>query len=318
MIWLGVLCAVLVAALVGWIVVTERQMREMARVLAYRARATERLRLRFPTAAVRHLAREANGLLEEIEDVRLEASEERRRLQKNLASFSHDVRTPLAGAQGYLQLYAVAATDEERDECVTAAAERLAAMRGLVDALFEYAKADDGSRELALAPVDVGETVAACLAELYPAFAERGWEPAVALDADIVVEADPEALGRIVENLLVNCLRHGCGAPAIALRRELGKGTGGESALKGNASAECARDAHAQVGSFALTVSNEAEGLEALDADRLFERFYRGDSSRRAGGSGLGLSIAASLAAAQGMALEASVDNGRFVIALSK
>ena len=61
-------------------------------------------------------------------------------LQENLASFSHDVRTPLAGAQGLLQLYAVADRDAERDECVAAAAERLGAMRGLVDALFEYCR----------------------------------------------------------------------------------------------------------------------------------------------------------------------------------
>ena len=292
MIWLGVLCAALAAALVGWVVATERQMREMARVLAYRARAAERLTLRFPTTAARNLAREANGLLDEVEAVRIGAAEEKRQLQKNLASFSHDVRTPLAGAQGYLQLYAVASTAAERDECVAAAAERLTAMRGLVDALFEYAKADDGARELVVVPVNVGETVAACVADLYPAFVERQWEPTVQLDENVVAPADPEALARIVENALVNCLRHGTAAPVIALRKE------------------------ATADGFTLTIVNEAEGLEALDATRLFERFYRGDPSRRSGGSGLGLAIADALARAQGMTLTASLADNRFTITL--
>ncbi len=292
MIWLGVLCAALAVALVGWVVATERQMREMARNLATRGQSARPLALRFPTAAARDLAREANGLLDEIETVRIGAAEEKRQLQKNLASFSHDVRTPLAGAQGYLQLYGMAVTDRERDECVAAAAERLTAMRGLVDALFEYAKADDGARALVVVPVDVGAVVAACVADLHPAFVERQWEPTVRLDEDVVAPADPEALARIVENALVNCLRHGAAAPAITLRRA------------------------ATTDGFALTIVNEAEGLEALDASRLFERFYRGDPSCRSDGSGLGLAIADALARAQGMTLAASLTDNRFTITL--
>ncbi|KAB1648492.1 ATP-binding protein [Adlercreutzia muris] len=285
MIWLGVLCAALAVALVGWVVATERQMREMARNLATRGQSARPLALRFPTAAAWELAQEANHLIDE-------AAEEKRQLQKNLASFSHDVRTPLAGAQGYLQLYGMAVTDRERDECVAAAAERLTAMRGLVDALFEYAKADDGARALVVVPVDVGAVVAACVADLHPAFVERQWEPTVRLDEDVVAPADPEALARIVENALVNCLRHGAAAPAITLRRA------------------------ATADGFTLAIANEAEGLEALDASRLFERFYRGDPSRRSGGSGLGLAIADALARAQGMTLTASLTDNRFTITL--
>ena len=159
----------------------------------------------------------------------------------------------------------MAVTDKERDECV-AAAERLTAMRRLVDALFEYAKADEGARALVVAPVGVGAVVAACVADLHPAFVERQWEPTVRLDEDVV-------------------------AP-ITLRRA------------------------ATVDGFALTIANEAEGLEGLDASRLFERFYHGDPSRRSGGSGLGLAIADALARAQGMTLTASLADNRFTITL--
>ncbi len=181
MIWLGVLCVLLAAALVVYVTATERQMRGLSASLAQRSREGQRLRLVFPTAAARELAQEANHLIDEAAEARIGAAEERRVLQENLASFSHDVRTPLAGAQGFLQLYAVADDDVERDECVAAAVERLGAMRVLVDALFEYAKADDGSRELAREPVDVAAVVSDVLAALYPAFAERGWQPEVSL-----------------------------------------------------------------------------------------------------------------------------------------
>lgn len=291
MIWLGVLCLLLAVALAGYVAATERQMWALADALAVRGRDLRRVRLRFPTRAARALAQEANGLIDEADAARLEAAEERRELQRNLATFSHDVRTPLAGAQGYLQLYAVAESDEERSECVAAAIERLGVMRVLVDQLFEYAKAVSDDRELARESVDVADVLGECLAELYPSFVERGWAPEVAADEAVEVLADREALTRIVENVLGNCLRHGSGAPRIELRGENG---------------------------FALSISNEAEGLETLDASRLFERFYRGDAARSTGGSGLGLSIAADLARAMGMSLEATVADGRFTVTLWK
>lgn len=291
MIWLGALCLLLAVALAGYVAATERQMQALAEALAARGRNLRRVRLRFPTKAARALAREANGLIDEADGARLEAAEERCELQRNLAAFSHDVRTPLAGAQGYLQLYTVAESDEERDECVAAATERLGAMRMLVDQLFEYAKAASDDRELACEPLDAVAVLEECLAELYPAFAERGWSPEVVASEAAEVLADREALMRIVENLLGNCLRHGSAAPRIELRR---------------------------AGGFTLSISNEAEGMGTLDVTRLFERFYRGDAARSTGGSGLGLSIAADLARAMGMSLEATATDGRFAVTLSK
>ena len=312
MIWLGVLCLLLAVALVGYVAVTERQMRALAEALAVRGRDLRRVRLRFPTRAARALAREANGLIDEADAARFEAAEERRELQRNLATFSHDVRTPLAGAQGYLQLYAVAGGDEERDECVAAATERLGAMRVLVDQLFEYAKAASDDRELACEPVDVADVLGECLVELYPSLVERGWTPEVVADEAVEVLDDREALTRIVENVLGNCLRHGSGAPRIELQ-------GAADPARPSDTARFAGDgAAAGYGGFALAISNEAEGLETLDASRLFERFYRGDAARSTGGSGLGLSIAADLARTMGMSLEATVGDGRFTVTLWK
>lgn len=310
MIWLGVLCLLLAVALAGYVAATERQMWALADALAVRGRDLRRVRLRFPTRAARALAQEANGLIDEADAARLEAAEERRELQRNLATFSHDVRTPLAGAQGYLQLYAVAESDEERSECVAAAIERLGVMRVLVDQLFEYAKAVSDDRALTREPVDVADVLGECLAELYPSFVERGWAPEVAADEAVEVLADREALTRIVENMLGNCLRHGSGAPRIELRGAV------DPARPSDTACFAGDGAAAGYGDFTLSISNEAEGLETLDASRLFERFYRGDAARSTGGSGLGLAIAADLARAMGMSLEATVPDGRFTVTL--
>ena len=97
----------------------------------------------------------------------------------------------------------MAVTDKERDECV-AAAERLTAMRRLVDALFEYAKADEGARALVVAPVGVGAVVAACVADLHPAFVERQWEPTVTQVYQEDAPAQQQAKPRLAQNALCN------------------------------------------------------------------------------------------------------------------
>ena len=293
MIGLSVACLLLAVALVAVVWLNERQLRAMELLLLARGRGRAgRVRLTFPTPAARTLALQVNELIDEAEGARREAAAERRELQRNLASFSHDVRTPLTGAQGYLQLYALADSDAERDECVVAAEERLRAMRTLVDQLFEFAKADEGEQAAVREAVDVAAAVADAVSARYPAFVERGWEPEVSLlENAVVVRADGEAVRRIVGNLLDNCLRHGSAAPRIKLR------AAGE-------------------GAFELVVANPAEHLESLDVARVFDRFYRGDGARRAGGSGLGLAIAANLARTMDMELTATAEAGQFRITL--
>lgn len=330
MAWLGVLCAMLAVALATTVVLGERQLRAMERMLAEReAGRSGHLRLAFPTLAARALARRVNGLIDEAEGTRRAAAAERRELQRNLASFSHDVRTPLAGAQGYLQLYGLADSDAERDECVAAATERLAVMRGLVDQLFEFAKVDEGEREYVEEDVDVVALLAEHLEAWRAAFAARGWELAAVLPAGpLMVRADGEALGRVLDNLLGNCLRHGTAQPAIELRAlpsvvGTHPGETGIQAQKGGSRVAAGARVRADVGAcgkhwaaFELSIANEAADLDSLDASRLFDRFYRGDAARRAGGSGLGLAIAANLASAMDMELAAAIDGNEFRITL--
>ena len=118
----------------------------------------------------------------------------------------------------------------------------------------------------------------------YPEFEARGWEPE--LDCgDVVVTADREALARIVENLVVNALRHGSGPLAVRVR-PAGEKDGEKSGV-------------------VVEFSNPVANPSTIDVDRLFERFYQADASRSTAGSGLGLSVAAKLAEAQGMTLTA-------------
>ena len=210
---------------------------------------------------------------------------------RGLSALSHDVRTPLTGARGYLQLAREESDPARKDEQLAAADARLTAMSGLLDELFSYARASDPDTPLELGTVALRPVLEQVLLGHYPEFEARGWEPELSC-GDVVVTADREALTRIVENLVVNALRHGSGPLAVRVHPEGEKdGT-------------------------VVEFSNPVADPSAIDVDRLFERFYQADASRATAGSGLGLSVAAKLAEAQGMTLTAHLSGPNLVCQL--
>lgn len=246
------------------------------------AHPAPRARLESSDPAVAELARAIDRHLDAdlARDLERRAADERFREQ--LAALSHDIRTPLAGAQGYLQLAQRAEDPERAARYLEGAEKRLAAMRVLVDDLFTYARAADPSWEPELVPCDLSEAAADALAARYEAFAARGWEPDVHLGQTEPALAAPDALARVISNLLENALAHGCGAPTV------------------------------RVEGAALTVANPVapESAAQLDPSRLTERFYQGDPSRAGHGSGLGLAVARALAESMGGTLALDVTNG--------
>lgn len=266
----------------------EREFRRVARFLAERREGSnERMTVELRTRGTLGAVHEVNGLMDDVRQAQAEAGEERRRFREGIASLSHDVRTPLAGAQGYLQLYGIEDDAAEQRRCVREAAERLADMKELIDQLFEYTKVRDPGRTSSIEEVSVYDAAVDAFFALYPEFSERGWEPSIDFaDERLSVQANREDVVRIFTNLATNCLRHGVSAPVIS---QLGR---------------------------RVSVSNRVAEPAAIDVDRLFTRFYRADTSRSAAGSGLGLAIVASLCEGMGATASASLENGVLAIGI--
>ena len=229
-----------------------------------------RVTVSFRTPHTLALAASLNAVLDAERAAHSEAFRARRAFQSDFAALSHDIRTPLAGAQGYLELYGMADRDRDgtaavagaaadggaachtalgaaagdrakRDGYLVSARERLATVRALVDDLFDYARAADPDLKLDVRPVALHPVVLDALVAQYPAFAERGWEPRVAFeDEGAVIAADRAALGRVMANLVANVLHHGSGAPTVEQRFEPAPNAAaaGGSAASGSAAGE--------------------------------------------------------------------------------
>ena len=286
----------LVAALAAALIRLARRDRELARIAAeLEAREPEgnaRIALEVRSPGLVALARAVNAELDRERDRRVRDLADRGAFQQDLASLSHDIRTPLAGAQGYLQLARRTGDEAARARYTEQAIRRLGSMRELVDGLFDYAKAADPGFAPELVPVALMPAVSDVLVSFYPQFTARGWEPRIdCADEDARVLADAPSLARALANLVNNALRYGSGAPGISVR-----GRGSE---------------------IRVTMSNPVERPGDIDAARLFDRLYKSDAARTGEGSVLGLAIVARLVEAMGGTVSARVEGDELAIELA-
>ncbi len=288
-----VLIALLCIILAVQAIRKERELRRMARFLRSRKR-TDNARL---TAEIRsegflELDRAINDELDALQRERILLERQEREFRLGLAGLSHDIRTPLAGAQGYAQLLESEEDPALRERYLEGVSRRLEDLRHLLDQLFLYVQVSDADYKLTCTPVDANAVLSESLAAFYPQFKSKGWTPAVLLTNEAcTVEANEEALMRIFRNLISNALRHGSEAPIITQEDRR------------------------------FTIENRVTDAHLLEVDRLFDRFYtflpeKGTQGAARQGSGLGLAIVAQLAQAMGAEVTAALSGDRLRIAL--
>jgi two-component system OmpR family sensor kinase len=159
-------------------------------------------------------------------------------------------------------------------------------MGGLVADLLLLARFDAG-RPLDLRPVDLASLAAEGVTRAR--IVDPGRPITLEAAEPVIVDADGERLRQVIDNLIGNALQHTPPGSPVTVTVTGGAGRG------------------------QLTVADRGPGMTAEQASRVFERFYRTDGARtRArGGAGLGLAIAASLAAAHGGEITVDTAPGR-------
>ncbi|WP_053755095.1 sensor histidine kinase [Streptomyces sp. MMG1533] len=267
------------------------------------------------------LGRVLNTMLDRLQRALLEREASEARLRRFVADAGHELRTPLTAIQGYAEL---ALRPEQRPTRERREANRLIAQNAermslLVDDLQLLATLD---REPSYRrqPVDLlslaADAVSAAAVhsgshpvDLGPLHTPD--DPAGTHELDLAeTVGDPHRLRQIVENLLSNARTHTPAGTRVHVRvgtTEVGPRTGGVD-RPGRTSASPPLPERLPIS--VIEVADEGPGLAPVDAEHVFERFYRADParSRAQGGSGLGLSIAAAIA--EGHAGRLELDTG--------
>lgn len=205
------------------------------------------------------------GTLERVEQSRVEL----------IGNVAHELRTPVAAVRGYAEAGQDGVMAPQA--ALSAIAREIASMERLAHDLSLVSRVEAGRVDLHLTRVAVALLLDQARERFAPAFEDHG----VALNivrpaaAHAFLQADPERAGQILANLLNNALRHTPRGGAVRL-------------------------ATGRVGDHLwVSVTDTGSGIRPEHLDRIFDRFFRADAARTRGeGSGVGLTIARSLARA--------------------
>lgn len=291
LVWLqfGIGVAVLIVVGIAGFAVVHRSLRPLTEVEQTAAaiaagQLDRRVPERDPRTEVGRLSLALNGMLTQIQQAvaSSESSAEKARgsedrMRRFITDASHELRTPLTTIRGFAELYRQGAA---RDVAMLLSRiESEASRMGLlVDDLLLLARLDV-QRPLEYLRVDLLALVSDAVHDAQAIDPKRTITMEV-LDGPGTPEVlgDEPRLRQVLSNLAVNALQHTPSSADVVIR----VGTDGDDAV--------------------LEVADGGPGMSQQDASRVFERFYRTDSSRAraSGGTGLGLSIVSSLVHAHG------------------
>ncbi len=223
-----------------------------------------------------HVISSVNALV----DSAVKSMDDERKIEKSkdelITNVSHDLRTPLTSIIGYLGLIEDKQYQSEEDilKYTHTAYEKAKQMKNLVEDLFEYTKVQQHGAPVNIMRIDLNQL----LEQLIASFELEGQHRGIEISSKVVpnplmIEADPEKLGRVFNNLVANAFKYGNGASYIRV------------------------DARQRADQVEVTVANDGTPIPAQSLDHLFERFYRAEASRSraTGGTGLGLAIVKSI-----------------------
>ncbi|MDR6882568.1 sensor histidine kinase [Bacillus sp. 3255] len=209
-----------------------------------------------------------------------------------ITNVSHDLKTPLTSIINYVDLLKQKdLTPETTERYVEVLDRKTQRLKVLIDDLFEASKMSSGAVELQVETVNVSSLLSQALAEFSDKIESSAAGFRIHIEhPQITAALDGRKTWRIFENLISNALKYAMPHTRVHLNL---------------------REEQENV---IFTIKNVSAYELDFEAEELFERFKRGDQSRHTEGSGLGLSIAKSIAELQGGELHIEMDGDLFKV----
>ena len=243
-----------------------------------------------PNTEIGRLVNTFNTMLARIEESFAARTKSEDKLRRFVADASHELRTPLTAIRGYSELYRQGAVEGEEDtkQLLSRIESESKRMSSLVEDLLLLARVDQ-AREMRSDAVDIVKVVADATASAQVSGPNHP-VTLIAPNAEVFMLGDEVRIHQVIANLLANARSHTPDGTPIAVMI-----TSTDDEVR-------------------ISVADQGPGMSEEDQKRIFERFYRADSSRaRRGedGTGLGLSIVDAVMRAHGGTVSVESELGK-------
>lgn len=274
----------LLAGLLFFRLLTRRLSRLTARVEAFEAEAKDISRadstegLGVPGDDVDYLATRFDQMAERIAGQLEQLKDKDHQRRQLVAQVSHDLRTPLASIQGYLETLGMKQqelTSDERRRFLSVALAETLRLSKLVDELFELAALDARERQPFAEPFMPAELLHDVVQKHRPKAEQAGVALSIGNVQPAMALADIAMTERVLDNLIGNAVDHSPRGAEVRL------------AVTTN------------IGGVEICVADAGDGIAPADIDHVFDPFYQAPGASRAGHAGLGLAIARRMAELQ-------------------
>ena len=240
----------------------------------------------------RVLAKQINRIGEGLSRAVEESVKNERMKTELITNVSHDLKTPLTSIINYIDLLKAEGVDSENaTKYLEVLEQKSQRLKNLTEDLVEASKLNSGVAKMELAKLDLVQLVNQSLAEYEERFSTGNLQLIKSVQEEpMMVMADGRKTWRLLDNLYNNVSKYAMPGTRVYV------------------------DLYTENGKAVVAVKNISENALNINAEELMERFVRGEASRTTEGSGLGLSIAKSIAQRQNGDLEITLDGDLFKV----
>lgn len=235
------------------------------------------------------LQRQMNNLKHESEKNERLAKESEQRKNDLVVYLAHDIKTPLTSMIGYLSLLDEIKDmpNEQREKYINITLDKSYRLEELINELFDITRFN--SEKIILEPerLNLNMMLEQIIDDFYPTLKEMNKEIKISFGEKIELTGDSDKLARVFNNVIKNAINYSSNNSVIEIKVSKDKNY------------------------VTIVVINRGKKIKEEKLNKIFEKFYRADTSRttRTGGSGLGLAIAKEIVELHGGKISASSDD---------
>lgn len=213
------------------------------------------------------LAAQINQNLEHQKQLKLQAGQSRKQLERSISDIAHDLRTPLTVVKGNLQMLENESLSEQGKEYLKVSGRKAETLKRMVDEFFELSVLESDDKPITLSKISILDFLSEFIIENETLIRSHELTPQIQFpEKAIYVQANPEMLARVFSNLMGNIFKYAKNSFTLCVTQD----------------GELCR----------IRMGNQVERSETIDVNHIFDRTYRADKARSDGSAGLGLYIA--------------------------